>query len=63
VLTEQNVIVGRPIPAGTGMMRYHDFHIEEPEVPEVMEDDGEGVFLEFGEEDIRALPQGALESD
>ncbi len=59
---KENVIVGRLIPAGTGMMRYHDFHIEEPEVAEVM-DDEEGVFFEFGEEDIRALSRRALESD
>ena len=44
------------------MMRYHDFHVEEPEVAEVMEDE-EGVFFEFGEEDIRALSQRALESE
>ena len=59
---KENVIVGRLIPAGTGMMRYHDFHVEEPEVADVMEDE-EGVFFEFGEEDIRALSQRALESD
>ncbi len=59
---KENVIVGRLIPAGTGMARYHDFHVEEPEVAEVMEDE-EGVFFEFGEEDIRALSQRALESD
>jgi DNA-directed RNA polymerase subunit beta' len=59
---KENVIVGRLIPAGTGLMRYHDFHVEEPEVADVMEDE-EGVFFEFGEEDIRALSQRALESD
>jgi DNA-directed RNA polymerase subunit beta' len=59
---KENVIVGRLIPAGTGMMRYHDFHIEEPEmVPEIEED--EGVFFEFGEEDIRALSRRALEAE
>ncbi len=59
---KENVIVGRLIPAGTGMMRYHDFHIEEPELePEL--DEEEGVFFEFGEEDIRALSQRALESE
>ncbi len=59
---KENVIVGRLIPAGTGMMRYHDFHIEEPEVAPEM-DQEEGVFFDFGEEDIRALSQRALEGD
>jgi DNA-directed RNA polymerase subunit beta' len=59
---KENVIVGRLIPAGTGMMRYHDFHIEEPEVAPEM-DDEEGVFFEFGEEDIRALSRRALETE
>ena len=51
---KENVIVGRLIPAGTGMAGYHDFHMEDeglaPE-PETEED----MFFEFGDEEIRTL--------
>ena len=51
---KENVIVGRLIPAGTGLDRYHDFHIaEDPYVPE--DDEGE-LFFEFGEQEIRTMP-------
>jgi DNA-directed RNA polymerase subunit beta' len=53
---KENVIVGRLIPAGTGMEYYHDFHMEEPVAPEPVEGD-EALFFEFGEQDIRTLPQ------
>jgi len=52
---KENVIVGRLIPAGTGLAMYHDFHIaEDPYVPED-EEDGD-VFFEFGEQEIRTMP-------
>jgi DNA-directed RNA polymerase subunit beta' len=53
---KENVIVGRLIPAGTGMDFYHDFHMEEPELP-VAEEPEEELFFEFGDEDVRVLPQ------
>jgi len=58
---KENVIVGRLIPAGTGMDFYHEFHMEEEEYemePEVEED----LFFDFSEEDIRSLPTEAVES-
>jgi len=58
---KENVIVGRLIPAGTGMDYYHEFHMEEEEYelePEVEED----LFFDFSEEDIRSLPTEAVES-
>ncbi len=52
---KENVIVGRLIPAGTGMGHYHDFHMEEDWVqPESRPTDE--IFFEFGEDDIRTLP-------
>ncbi len=59
---KENVIVGRLIPAGTGMDYYHQFHMEEEEYetePEVEEE----LFFDFGDEDIRALPAEAVESE
>ena len=59
---KENVIVGRLIPAGTGMDYYHQFHMEEEEYetePEVEEE----LFFDFGDEDIRALPTEAVESE
>ena len=58
---KENVIVGRLIPAGTGMDFYHEFHMEAEEYdlePEVEED----LFFDFSEEDIRSLPTEAVES-
>ncbi len=54
---KENVIVGRLIPAGTGMARYHDFHIDE-EFFEPEPDEDDSLLFEFGEDEIRALPQG-----
>ena len=34
---KENVIVGRLIPAGTGMAPYHDFHMEEDVPPPLVE--------------------------
>jgi DNA-directed RNA polymerase subunit beta' len=52
---KENVIVGRLIPAGTGMDYYHDFHLAEAELPSV--EDDEELFFDFGDEEIRSLPQ------
>jgi DNA-directed RNA polymerase subunit beta' len=57
---KENVIVGRLIPAGTGMAYYHDFHMEE-DAAEPIEEAPEELFFEFGEDDIRTLPQGVAD--
>ncbi len=59
---KENVIVGRLIPAGTGMEHYHQFHMEEEEY-EVLPEEEDDLFFDFSEEDIRALPAEALESE
>ncbi len=56
---KENVIVGRLIPAGTGMAFYHDFHMEAEEYP-VEPDTEEELFFDFGDEDIRTLPHDIL---
>jgi DNA-directed RNA polymerase subunit beta' len=53
---KENVIVGRVIPAGTGMDYYNNFHMKEDFV-EAEPEQEEELFFEFGEEDIRTLPQ------
>jgi DNA-directed RNA polymerase subunit beta' len=62
---KENVIVGRLIPAGTGMHAYHDFHMEEelPEAPPTVEEAEGDVYFEFGDEDIRTLPQEVMDSE
>jgi DNA-directed RNA polymerase subunit beta' len=59
---KENVIVGRVIPAGTGMDYYHDFHMAE-EFVEADNEPEEELFFEFGEEEIRSLPQEVLDSE
>jgi DNA-directed RNA polymerase subunit beta' len=59
---KENVIVGRVIPAGTGMGYYHDFHMAE-EFIEADNEPEEELFFEFGEEEIRSLPQEVLEGE
>jgi DNA-directed RNA polymerase subunit beta' len=59
---KENVIVGRVIPAGTGMGYYHDFHLAEDFVEPEPEAEEE-LFFEFGEEEIRSLPQEVLEGE
>ncbi|MFP5284242.1 MAG: DNA-directed RNA polymerase subunit beta', partial [Thermoanaerobaculia bacterium] len=59
---KENVIVGRVIPAGTGMDYYHDFHMAEDFIEPEPEQEEE-LFFEFGEEEIRSLPQEVLEGD
>ncbi len=56
---KENVIVGRLIPAGTGLAHYHDFHLEE----EVFDDgDDDEMYFNFEEDgaDIRSMPKGQL---
>ncbi len=53
---KENVIVGRVIPAGSGMDFYHDFHMNEEYVEQEPEAEEE-LFFEFGDEEIRTLPQ------
>ncbi len=59
---KENVIVGRLIPAGTGMAGYHDFHMEE-DVPQAEPEAEEDMYFEFGDEDIRTLPQEVVDSE
>jgi DNA-directed RNA polymerase subunit beta' len=59
---KENVIVGRVIPAGSGMGYYHDFHMAEDFVEPEPEAEEE-LFFEFGEEEIRTLPQEVVESE
>jgi DNA-directed RNA polymerase subunit beta' len=59
---KENVIVGRVIPAGTGMDYYHNFHMAEDFVEPEPEAEEE-LFFEFGEEEIRSLPQEVLEGE
>jgi DNA-directed RNA polymerase subunit beta' len=59
---KENVIVGRVIPAGTGMGYYHNFHMAEEYIDSESEPEEE-LFFEFGEEEIRSLPQEVLESE
>jgi DNA-directed RNA polymerase subunit beta' len=59
---KENVIVGRLIPAGTGMAYYRDFHMEEEEYP-VEPEAEEELFFDFGDEDIRTLPQEVLDAE
>ncbi len=60
---KENVIVGRVIPAGTGMDYYHDFHIEDVAypTPEIATDDLYNY--DFPEEFIRTLPHVLSEGD
>ncbi|MGE0640325.1 MAG: DNA-directed RNA polymerase subunit beta' [Thermoanaerobaculia bacterium] len=59
---KENVIVGRLIPAGTGMQPYHDFHIAEdlPAAPPEVEEE---MYFDFGDDEIRTLPQEAVEAE
>ncbi|MEJ2085707.1 MAG: DNA-directed RNA polymerase subunit beta', partial [Acidobacteriota bacterium] len=59
---KENVIVGRLIPAGTGMAQYHDFHLEEEVYEDQLEEEDEMLF-DFGDGNIRALPTGVVETD
>ncbi len=59
---KENVIVGRLIPAGTGMAHYHDFHMEAETYVDQISDDDE-VYFEFGDEEIRTLPSVAEQRD
>ena len=60
---KENVIVGRVIPAGTGMDHYHDFHIEDVvyPTPELVADDLYNY--DYPEEFIRTMPQVLSEGE
>ncbi|MDA8020682.1 MAG: DNA-directed RNA polymerase subunit beta' [Thermoanaerobaculia bacterium] len=57
---KENVIVGRLIPAGTGLDYYHQFSMEQETFDEPALTDDE-VYFQF-EEDIRSLPTAKAES-
>jgi len=59
---KENVIVGRLIPAGTGMDYYHDFHMEDDR-PEPEPESEEELFFDFTDEELRALPQEVAETE
>jgi DNA-directed RNA polymerase subunit beta' len=59
---KENVIVGRLIPAGTGLDHYHDFHLAEEKL-ESLDDDSEDLLFDFGEGEIRGLPREVLETE
>jgi DNA-directed RNA polymerase subunit beta' len=59
---KENVIVGRLIPAGTGLDIYHDFHMAD-ELPEPEIESAPELLFDFGEEAVRALPPEILEGD
>jgi len=59
---KENVIVGRLIPAGTGLDVYHDFHMAD-ELPEPEIESAPELLFDFGEEAVRALPPEILEGD
>lgn len=59
---KENVIVGRLIPAGTGMDFYHRFQLAEDHYP-VPEPEEEELFFDLSDEDIRALPQEVADSE
>ena len=54
---KENVIVGRLIPAGTGLAHYHDFHMERETYAEYQGEDDEFFGNDYEDEEIRALPQ------
>ena len=60
---KENVIVGRVIPAGTGMDHYHDFHIEDVTypTPDLAADDLYNY--DYPEEFIRTMPQVLSDSE
>ena len=57
---KENVIVGRLIPAGTGLEYYHQFSMEQERFDEPALTDDE-VYFQF-EEDIRSLPTAKAEN-
>jgi DNA-directed RNA polymerase subunit beta' len=59
---KENVIVGRLIPAGTGMGFYHDFKLQEDVYAEEPAEDDE-LFFGLDDEDIRALPNRAARAE
>ena len=55
---KENVIVGRLIPAGTGLHHYHDFHMEEETFYDESTAEDE-LYMQFREEDIRTMTSAA----
>ena len=51
---KENVIVGRLIPAGTGLQHYHDFHMEKETFAEIGADEDE-VYFQFDEDEVRSV--------
>ena len=58
---KENVIVGRLIPAGTGLAHYHDFHMEEETYTAPQSDEDE-VFFRFDDDEIRSMPAKPVET-
>jgi len=59
---KENVIVGRLIPAGTGLDHYHDFHLAEEKL-EPLDGESEDLLFDFGEGEIRGLPREVVETE
>ncbi|MEO1369959.1 MAG: hypothetical protein AAFX50_22485, partial [Acidobacteriota bacterium] len=59
---KENVIVGRLIPAGTGLHHYHDFHMEEESYYDDSTPEDE-LYMQFREEDIRTMTTTPVQSD
>ena len=49
---KEYVIVGRLIPAGTGLHHYHDFHMEEESFADMSAGEDE-VYFQFDDDDLR----------
>jgi DNA-directed RNA polymerase subunit beta' len=60
---KENVIVGRLIPAGTGLDHYHDFHLAEEKYEPGLEGESEDLLFDFGEGEIRGLPREVVETE
>ncbi len=60
---KENVIVGRLIPAGTGLDHYHDFHLAEEKLEPDLEGEADDLLFDFGEGEIRGLPREVVETE
>jgi DNA-directed RNA polymerase subunit beta' len=60
---KENVIVGRLIPAGTGLQYYHDFHLAEEQLEVGIEGESEELLFDFGEGEIRGLAREVVETE
>ena len=59
---KENVIVGRLIPAGTGLDHYHDFHLAEEKL-EPLDGESEDLLFDFGEGEIRGMPREVVKTE